>query len=376
MQAERIGIIGGYGAGGLACARALLSTASCDILIGGRNVEKLREAAAELGPRVRGAVVDLSDPKELEAFCRECRLVVNCAGPSRRILDTIALAALRANAHYIDLGGDEPLFERLSPLHDELRKKNLTFILSVGIYPGLSGLFTSFCIETAPKPVSAVESHFISEGEPMTPNAAYDVVCSLEDGFGEGMARYENGEVKRGGVGPVWLDLPPPGKERLLVYPSLTQEMVQLAKRHKLTAAGSYVALPPATMQTLFAVHADKQYLTETDKTAAAERLAEASQRDCNGRPPRTIYHLVMRGAAGAESATATLRHEEGSARLTGLIVGCAAAIVLAGKDCRAGRHMLPEALRSTALMDLLAEYGIAPTMPLDAEDGMDSGFI
>ncbi len=376
MRAERIGIIGGYGAGGLACARALLSTTACDIVIGGRNVDKLRKSAAELGPRVRGAVVDLYDSKELEAFCRDCRLIVNCAGPSRRILDTIALAALRANAHYIDLGGDEPLFERLSPIHEELRKKNLTFLLSAGIYPGLSGLFASFCIETAPQRVTAVESHFISEGEPMTPNAAYDVVCSLEDGFGEGMARYENGAVTRNGVGPMWLDLPPPDAERLLVYPSLSRELVQLAKRHKLSAAGSYVALPPATMQTLFAVHADKQYLTEADKTAAAARLAEASQRDCKGRRPRTVYHLVLRGADGAESATATLRHEDGSARLTGLIVGCAAAIVLAGNDCSSGRHMLPEAVRSAALMSRLAEYGIAPKVAPDTEDGMEGGFI
>jgi hypothetical protein len=55
---------------------------------------------------IRPLQVDLNDPAQLAAFCDGCRIVVNCAGPTYRILDTVARAAFAAGADYVDIGGE------------------------------------------------------------------------------------------------------------------------------------------------------------------------------------------------------------------------------------------------------------------------------
>ncbi|MDF2708687.1 MAG: hypothetical protein K0R62_4339 [Nonomuraea muscovyensis] len=55
---------------------------------------------------VEAVRVDVEDAGALAAFCAGCRIVVNCAGPSSRILDTVARAALAAGAAYVDVAGD------------------------------------------------------------------------------------------------------------------------------------------------------------------------------------------------------------------------------------------------------------------------------
>ncbi|MDX2936123.1 hypothetical protein [Streptomyces ipomoeae] len=50
----------------------------------------------------------------LDSFLSHGRLVVNCAGPSYRVLDTVARAVLRHGLDYVDAAGDAPLHPRLT----------------------------------------------------------------------------------------------------------------------------------------------------------------------------------------------------------------------------------------------------------------------
>ncbi|MGW7482853.1 saccharopine dehydrogenase NADP-binding domain-containing protein [Nonomuraea muscovyensis] len=64
------------------------------------------EAVRAEASGVEAMRVDVEDAGALAAFCAGCRIVVNCAGPSSRILDTVARAALAAGAAYVDVAGD------------------------------------------------------------------------------------------------------------------------------------------------------------------------------------------------------------------------------------------------------------------------------
>ena len=60
----------------------------------------------------------------------------------------MAAAALAGGCHYVDPGGYTPLFPILSSRRPEIRAKRLTFLLTLGILPGLSELFPVYVART------------------------------------------------------------------------------------------------------------------------------------------------------------------------------------------------------------------------------------
>ncbi|MEV4246377.1 saccharopine dehydrogenase NADP-binding domain-containing protein [Streptosporangium canum] len=138
-----IAVLGCYGAVGGAVVRRLRAAGAGPLRLGGRDLDRVRAligtgsggpagAEAATGGAVTGAAVtdvggmearagadeavavDLRDAAALAAFCEGCHVVVNCAGPSSRILDTVARAALAAGAHYVDVAGDAAVRDRLT----------------------------------------------------------------------------------------------------------------------------------------------------------------------------------------------------------------------------------------------------------------------
>ncbi|MFI6801790.1 saccharopine dehydrogenase NADP-binding domain-containing protein [Streptosporangium canum] len=138
-----IAVLGCYGAVGGAVVRRLREAGAGPLRLGGRDLDRVRAligtgsggpagAEAATGGAVTGAAVtdvggmearagadeavavDLRDAAALAAFCEGCHVVVNCAGPSSRILDTVARAALAAGAHYVDVAGDAAVRDRLA----------------------------------------------------------------------------------------------------------------------------------------------------------------------------------------------------------------------------------------------------------------------
>ena len=56
--------------------------------------------------RLQWTAVDFNDTPALARFARGCDVLLNCAGPSWRVADRAAQAALKADAHYVDAAGD------------------------------------------------------------------------------------------------------------------------------------------------------------------------------------------------------------------------------------------------------------------------------
>ena len=96
-------------------------------------------------PRVDVRAVDVTDPASLDAFCAGCHTVVNCAGPAATIGDTVARAAARGGAAYVDAAGDDPLHAAVSALPGAADR---VAVLSAGLMPGLSGLLPAHLAAT------------------------------------------------------------------------------------------------------------------------------------------------------------------------------------------------------------------------------------
>lgn len=67
ITGQRIIILGGTSGVGLAAAKDLAAQGA-QVIIGGRNAEKVKQAVAEAGERVSGEAVDATDPEQIRAF--------------------------------------------------------------------------------------------------------------------------------------------------------------------------------------------------------------------------------------------------------------------------------------------------------------------
>ena len=141
MNGRMIGVIGGTGRVGRECLRYLHENTAFGLLIGGRKPPREALPGSFLS-------VDVFDEASLARFCGQCSLVINCAGPASAVRERVAAAALAGGCHYVDPGGYTPLFPILSSRRPEIRAKRLTFLLTLGILPGLSELFPVYVART------------------------------------------------------------------------------------------------------------------------------------------------------------------------------------------------------------------------------------
>ncbi|MCQ8193852.1 saccharopine dehydrogenase NADP-binding domain-containing protein [Streptomyces rugosispiralis] len=194
-----IGVLGGYGAVGSAAVRRLRQAGTGPLLIAGRDPARAAAFARSLspaGPPVEALAVDLDDPASLDRFAARCRLVVNCAGPSYRVLDTVARAALHRGADYVDAAGDDPAAIRLHARCDrrDWLTAGRTAVLSAGALPGLSGLLPRALAMDTDRPVRL--DAYLGGVAALTPAAAGDVLLSHGPEHGVPGAAWREGGVR------------------------------------------------------------------------------------------------------------------------------------------------------------------------------------
>jgi saccharopine dehydrogenase (NAD+, L-lysine-forming) len=163
-----IGIIGGYGATGKAVLSELLKSGDSDVLVGGRDPQKLDAAAAKFGGIVSTACVDVLDAESLDQFCSRCSLIINCGGPVKLLQDRVAQAALRARCHYVDPAGLTVVKERMLPYARQITDLGLSFVVSSGWMPGVTELLPVHAYLQAKAQMDSVESvdvYFSDSGE-------------------------------------------------------------------------------------------------------------------------------------------------------------------------------------------------------------------
>ncbi|MFF1273058.1 saccharopine dehydrogenase NADP-binding domain-containing protein [Streptomyces marokkonensis] len=228
-----VGVLGGYGAVGSAVVRRLHRAGVHPLLVAGRDrarAEALIAGLPEGGPDVDALTVDLTDPDSLDGFTAGCRLVVNCAGPSYRVLDSVARAALRGGADYVDAAGDDPVRNLLSARGGAERwvTAGRAAVLSAGALPGLSSLLPRALAARATGPVAL--DAYVGGVAPLTPAAAGDVLLGRGPEHGTPAAAWYEGRMRERALAPrrgVRLDAFPASVDAV---PFLSTEAVRLAR--------------------------------------------------------------------------------------------------------------------------------------------------
>jgi saccharopine dehydrogenase-like NADP-dependent oxidoreductase len=133
-------VIGGYGFFGKRIAAELAKSHAVNVLVGGRDLEKAREAAAAVGlPDERAVRLDARAP-DLDRVLRAhgVNTVIHTAGPFQGQTYDVAEAAIRAGCHYIDLADGRAFVCGIGALDHSAKTHGVAVISGASSVPALS----------------------------------------------------------------------------------------------------------------------------------------------------------------------------------------------------------------------------------------------
>jgi saccharopine dehydrogenase-like NADP-dependent oxidoreductase len=285
----RVGVLGATGRVGMAVLRGL-NRPDIEVVAAGRSRDRVVAVLGSLNDSsTRPVAFDLFDVPQLENFCRDVELVINCAGPSGVVLDRVISAAVRTNRPAVDPGGYDPVLARLETIEKECGSARAPIVVGAGLLPGLSGLYPRWVADRGGAAPDRLDI-FYAGTDAWAPASAWDIIQSLVDfGAERPPSYYAGGEVRAVPFRRAFrtVSLPQPiGRVRgLLVY---TEELGRLARTLGIaevhchgTNNGRWSGL------VLGLVKLAKLYRSPKTTERSARWLSWASQRDQrNGQPP------------------------------------------------------------------------------------------
>jgi hypothetical protein len=154
-ERPRVLIVGGSGVFGRLLSHELLHSTSVDLILAGRGLSAAIAACRELGApdRTSAIALDLSDRDSLTRAARGCLAVACAAGPFQELSRELPMAAVRAGAHWLDIGDHE---EWVLPVLDDAtldaaaRDAGLAVIPGLSTVPALSGALARWGCERLP----------------------------------------------------------------------------------------------------------------------------------------------------------------------------------------------------------------------------------
>jgi hypothetical protein len=331
--------------------------------VGGRDPSRAETLITSLGrgertTAVTAEAVDLWSAS-LDSFLSRCRLVVNCAGPSYRVLDTVAQAALRHGVDYVDAAGDDPVHARLTTQGggaDAWTSADRTAVLSAGALPGLSGLLPRVLVDPATQPVRL--EAYVGGVAALTPAAAGDVLLARGPEHGIPAAAWENGRIRNRELDPRrglrLAAFPRP----VAAFPYLSTEAARLAKAADIRRVHWYTVFGGERLAEELAMAWALDSADTTDLVRAADEDVRR-----HGSWYGQEFRLWNGTDDGPPTRTLILRAED-SYELSGFLTAAAAQDVLASR-VKPGVHYAADVLdpQSTAralAADPVAELAMA----------------
>jgi hypothetical protein len=357
-----VGIIGASGEVGRVVARELLAAGVSRLRIGARDVVAVRRQAGELERSTEVEQVDVRDRESLARFCRECRVVVNCAGPSLRLLDLAVDGALAAGADYVDPGGDQPLHRRLA--NRDLRGSGRVALLAAGMMPGLSALLVRW-LALWPFDRMTRLLAYVGGRDRLSPAGAIDYILSLGQAGSKSLSIWRDGTRAARAVSHA-ADLNVPFfPASATFYPYLSAETERLARALRLSEALWYNVFEGGHMsKALGQLQGAMQ--GETDVADAAAELSKAAELDLFGLPRYQLFYLQLEGESdGSPFCRGIVLRGASASELTGCMAALAAECLLE-RQIEPGLHFAGEALAPLALERLRRMKGVTAFQPIE----------
>ncbi len=136
----KILVVGGYGGIGSCVVEKLIEFSSHQVTVGGRSMKRARAACRTFKDYVGALQVDVEKKATLSAAFGGFDLVINCAGPFNKSGANVAIAAIAARTHYIDICDDPDPLSKLFALDNAAQRAGVTVLTGMGWNPGVSNV--------------------------------------------------------------------------------------------------------------------------------------------------------------------------------------------------------------------------------------------
>lgn len=184
---HRIGIIGASGKAGRGAVSILKNRADILLKLGCRHIEEMKD----VNQNCELCSVDVNQSEQLNAFVENCDYVINCAGPSWKIMERVAKSCFQYHTVYIDVAGGQSFIHSLEMI--EQAEANIG-ITSAGVYPGLSEIFLKWICKQNDGNIASIEEVFY--GNDMLSEVALQDICeSLKEDEGDVFCYCHNGKI-------------------------------------------------------------------------------------------------------------------------------------------------------------------------------------
>ena len=183
-------ILGGYGATGRSLTRHLLAQTNHQLIIAGRNLEKVQAFVESLhDPRLSAERVDGTDPASLKRALQQADFLL-VAAPTTHHTEMVVHAALEAGVDYLDVQYSDAKLESLRTHEREINENKLCFVTEAGFHPGLPSAMIRYAASKLDCIESARTARYLNIG-----NLQYtEAVDELMEGFVHYQAQvYKNG---------------------------------------------------------------------------------------------------------------------------------------------------------------------------------------
>jgi hypothetical protein len=307
-------LFGSTGAVGAGCLDVLARRGDVSLLIAGRDEARLRDVASAIQADVEIARLDVTDVAAVTAAAAHCDVMVNCAGPSRRLSAEVAGAAIAAGVPYVDPGGDHALLDRLAAAGT-----GVPVVLQAGVQPGLSGLLLRVLGLHRPDKIDSVTA-WCGGLQHLTPASVIEYLASLHATHSHPGAALRDGAIRR-----VSRDECKPAPAQY--FPDSV--MVHLYLDAETVAVAEHLGIGTLWWMNVFdGVHTTRamQLLAVDDERrrsgADLRDVLAAAKLDLFGRRP---YFAIVGSAAGSVGSTTVAFTCGDSYRITGALAAFAA---------------------------------------------------
>jgi len=362
------GIVGGYGSTGKVVASLLRDAAASEILVGGRDLTKATALANELGAGVSASRADVLSEQSLDDFCRQCNVVINCAGPVTVLQDRVAQAAFRCGCHYVDPAGMTFVAESMRPHDHEIAEQGLSFVVSAGWLPGITELLPTHAFAIANQRMKTIESVTVYYGDSgeWSENAVADAVWHIRRTGVFSPRYFHHGEPVRANMSAASreLDLGDRlglGKRRFSLFS--TPEQIEVSRQFRECDFLTYSCVPSASAVAKTIIVAT----CPVPKWLAVSLLASAMR---SARLPVGGFAVAhVSGVAGGSKVTwkEEIMYPQGRDYwMNARVLATVARMIAEGNAIKRGVHFLFEAADPADLVGALQTAGVQYSERLD----------
>jgi saccharopine dehydrogenase-like NADP-dependent oxidoreductase len=191
------GVIGTRVARELAGKGAVSRLALADI--SAEKAKKLTSEVSSLGIAVSEAQLDVNDSHALTQIMEGADLVANLTMPLEKTATTVADAAIKVKADYIDAGcADTPTIIKLMELDKHAKEAGVTVLTCLGLGPGLANILARYGADKLDE-VDEIHTAYVSTG---LVNAPQEVIPFFIDyifryTYGRNADIYRDGQLTR-----------------------------------------------------------------------------------------------------------------------------------------------------------------------------------